>query len=63
VEYGLNEPIGLCRTEHINSHLLSVRINDKKGEEVKDENKRIAFLIDLQTIHVLDLVTGNNSIV
>lgn len=29
VEYGRNETLGGCRTEHMNSHLLSVRINER----------------------------------
>ncbi len=58
MEYGLNEPIGLCRTEHISSHLLSVRINEHKGEEAVKNVKKIAFLIDMQTIHIHDLVTS-----
>jgi intraflagellar transport protein 172 len=35
----------------------SVRLNERKTEE---DVKRIAYLIDLQTIHILDLNTGMN---
>ncbi|KAI8848693.1 hypothetical protein BC829DRAFT_443633 [Chytridium lagenaria] len=57
VEYGVNEILGSCRTEHMNPHLISVRLNERKCEE---DIKRIAYLIDLQTVHVLDLVSGLN---
>lgn len=81
VEYGHNEPLGLCRTEHVSSHLISVRIDEHDdtpvpgaaaaGDSLGDEqpqqvtpdeprrpNKKIAYLIDLQTVHIQDLVTG-----
>ncbi|KAJ3326468.1 hypothetical protein HDU76_012895, partial [Blyttiomyces sp. JEL0837] len=57
IEYGVNEILGSCRTEHMNPHLISVRLNERKAEE---DTKRIAYLIDLQTIHVLDLLSGLN---
>ncbi|KAJ3413121.1 hypothetical protein HDV05_008517 [Chytridiales sp. JEL 0842] len=57
IEYGVNEILGSCRTEHMNPHLISVRLNERKSH---DDVKRIAYLIDLQTIHVLDLTTGQN---
>ncbi|KAJ3290304.1 hypothetical protein HK104_006864 [Borealophlyctis nickersoniae] len=55
VEYGVNEILGSCRTEHMNPHLISVRLNERKTDE---DIKRVAYLIDLQTINILDLVTG-----
>ncbi|KAJ3395502.1 hypothetical protein HDU92_005616 [Lobulomyces angularis] len=55
VEYGVNEILGSCRTEHMNPHSISVRINDRKFQE---NVKKVAYLIDLQTINVLDLITG-----
>ncbi|KAJ3234644.1 hypothetical protein HDU78_005723 [Chytriomyces hyalinus] len=57
IEYGVNEILGSCRTEHMNPHLISVRLNERKSEK---DVKRIAYLIDLQTIHVMDLVSGLN---
>ncbi|KAI8611221.1 hypothetical protein BC830DRAFT_1069003 [Chytriomyces sp. MP71] len=57
VEYGVNEILGSCRTEHMNPHLISVRLNERKSEK---DVKRIAYLVDLQTIHVMDLVSGLN---
>ncbi|KAI9351150.1 hypothetical protein DFJ73DRAFT_789886 [Zopfochytrium polystomum] len=53
IEYGVNEILGSCRTEHMNPHLI------RSGLSLHDI-KRIAYLIDLQTIHVLDLSTGLN---
>lgn len=56
VEYGLNQPIGICRTEHVNSHLISVRVNERLEEQQSNNNnKKIAYLVDLQTIHIMDL--------
>lgn len=66
VEYGRNEILGSCRTEHMNSHYISVRIiNDPVKQPAEDGfvqpdegNKKIAYLIDMQTVRILDLVTG-----
>ena len=77
VEYGRNETLGACRTEHMNPHLISVRINERPparsdddldmyaaggagagAGEGADDNKKIAYLLDVLTIAVLDLVTG-----
>ncbi|CAK4705865.1 hypothetical protein LEN26_010812 [Aphanomyces euteiches] len=57
IEYGQNEILGSVRTEHLNLHLLSVRINERPIESVQpaDDNKKMAFLLDLQTISVKDL--------
>lgn len=55
VEYGLNEILGSCRTEFMNPHLISVRINDRKSAE---DVKKVAYLVDLQTINILDLTSG-----
>ena len=71
VEYGNQTPLGLIRTEHTSAHLLSVRVHQKKPEDVQtDEDgntqamttapptKKIAYLVDLQTINIFDLVNG-----
>jgi len=67
VEYGRNELLGSCRTEYMNPHLISVRINERPPPRTDDDlrfgpstddNKKIAYLLDVQTIRVLDLVTG-----
>lgn len=63
IEYGKNELLGSVRTEHISGHLLSVRINERKGApldpndptSVPPENKKVAYLLDLQTVCVKDM--------
>lgn len=57
VEYGQSDILGSVRTEHMNPHLLSVRLNDRvrRGD---GDIKRIAYLIDLKTIAVMDLTFG-----
>ncbi|KAH9246952.1 hypothetical protein BASA81_015465 [Batrachochytrium salamandrivorans] len=57
IEYGANEVLGSCRTEHMNPHLLSVRLNERCSDQ---DIKRVAYLIDLQTVQILDLITGLN---
>ncbi|KUF97591.1 L-amino-acid oxidase [Phytophthora nicotianae] len=64
IEYGQNELLGSVRTEHLNTHLLSVRINERPPPPMPQdggdssppqENKKIAYLLDLQTICITDL--------
>lgn len=55
IEYGNNEPLGNCRTEHVKPHLISTRLCYSES----DSTKAIAYLLDLQTICVLDLNTGS----
>ena len=55
VEYGKNDILGVCRTEHISPHLISVRLNESAAQY----KRTIAYLIDLQTICILDLNTGD----
>ena len=57
VEYGKNEILGSVRTEFMNPHLISVRINERKQRNV-EESKRLAYLLDLKTIALEDLVFG-----
>jgi intraflagellar transport protein 172 len=54
VEYGRNEVLGSCRTEHVSPHLVSVRLSQSDSAEIK----KVAYLLDLQTIRVTDLVTA-----
>ncbi|KAK6114288.1 hypothetical protein QQG55_55400 [Brugia pahangi] len=56
VEYGNNEIIGWIRTELISTHLISVRITK---QQLKNINiiKRVAYLLDLNTISVVDLIS------
>lgn len=57
VEYGRNEILGSCRTEHMSPHLISVRLSDSKEPSIADV-KKVAYLLDLQTIRITDLITG-----
>ncbi|PRP88103.1 intraflagellar transport protein [Planoprotostelium fungivorum] len=71
VEYGSSDILGICRTEHVSPHLISVRVNEKKKIEPLTEeeqanppspppaDKKIAYLIDTQTVHILDLRTNS----
>merc|ERR1712223_1578756 len=59
VEYGKNEVLGSVRTEFMNPHLISVRINERKVRGLED-NKRLAYLLDLKTIALEDLGLGYN---
>eukprot|EP00397_Hematodinium_sp_SG-2012_P000872 GEMP01000873.1.p1 GENE.GEMP01000873.1~~GEMP01000873.1.p1 ORF type:complete len:1750 (+),score=429.25 GEMP01000873.1:263-5512(+) len=54
VEYGQNEILGCARTEHTSAHLISVRIFTLNDIDVRI----IAHLLDVQTIRVSDLTTG-----
>lgn len=65
VEYGSNEVLGSVRTEFMNPHLISIRINERRptGKRyASDEfdNKKMAYLIDAKTITILDLVNGSS---
>ncbi|XP_053107178.1 intraflagellar transport protein 172 homolog isoform X2 [Hemicordylus capensis] len=55
VEYGSNEILGSVRTEFMNPHLISVRINERR-QRGTEENKRLAYLVDIKTIAAVDLV-------
>lgn len=57
IEYGSTEVLGSVRTEFMNPHLISVRLNERKQRGAGD-NKKMAYLIDLKTIAIIDLVTG-----
>ncbi|NXP39291.1 IF172 protein, partial [Leiothrix lutea] len=59
VEYGSHDILGSVRTEFMNPHLVSVRINERQQRGV-DENKRLAYLVDIKTIATVDLVGGYN---
>ncbi|XP_076011253.1 intraflagellar transport protein 172 homolog [Genypterus blacodes] len=54
VEYNNNEILGSVRTEFMNPHLISVRLNERKQRGAED-NKKLAYLIDLKTIAIVDL--------
>lgn len=59
VEYGRNEILGSCRTEHVSPHQISVRLDNDRGEDA-EEMKKVAYLIDMQTVNIQDLYTGMN---
>ncbi|PIK55820.1 putative intraflagellar transport protein [Apostichopus japonicus] len=59
IEYGNNEILGCVRTEFMNPHLISVRLNERKQRNIVD-NKKMAYLVDLKTIAILDLISGFN---
>lgn len=53
IELGQNDFLCSVRTDFVNPHLMSVRINERKSGV-----KVIAYLFDLKTVCVLDLVTN-----
>lgn len=55
IEYGENNLLASIRTEFANPHLISVRINEHNSKQT--ENKKLAYLLDLKTICILNLVT------
>ncbi len=59
IEYGNNDIMGYCRTEYIHSNLISVRLNYNNilGVGKQQPIKVIAYLIDLNTIYIQDLLT------
>ncbi|XP_043507001.1 intraflagellar transport protein 172 homolog isoform X3 [Frieseomelitta varia] len=57
VEYGNNEALGSVRTEAVNPHVVSVRINERQAPGAPD-NKRLAYLLDPRTVRIMDLITG-----
>ncbi|KAK3767076.1 hypothetical protein RRG08_017951 [Elysia crispata] len=59
IEYGANEVLGCVRTEFMNPHLISVRLNERKQKGVTD-NKKMAYLIDLKTVAIIDILSGLN---
>ncbi|XP_038160069.1 intraflagellar transport protein 172 homolog [Cyprinodon tularosa] len=59
VEYSNNEILGSVRTEFMNPHLISVRLNERKQRGVEN-NKKLAYLIDIKTIAIVDLAEGYN---
>lgn len=57
IEYGVSEVLGCVRTEFTSSHHISIRINERKQLNM-ERNKKIAYLVDLKTISILDLCSG-----
>lgn len=59
VEYGESIILGSVRTEFVNPHMISVRLNERGNSK---GNKRLAFLLDMKTICVVDLITQSTII-
>ncbi|XP_068609645.1 intraflagellar transport protein 172 homolog [Brachionichthys hirsutus] len=57
VEYNNNELLGSVRTEFMNPHLISIRLNERTRKGAED-NKKLAYLIDMKTIAIVDLAGG-----
>lgn len=55
IEYGENSVLCSVRTEFVNPHLISVRLNERHQYM---ENKKLAYLLDLKTICIVDLING-----
>ncbi|XP_066261495.1 intraflagellar transport protein 172 homolog [Euwallacea similis] len=55
IEYGNNEVLCSVRTEFANPHLMSVRLNERNQ---LGDNKKLAYLLDLKTILIMDLILG-----
>ncbi|CAG9768133.1 unnamed protein product [Ceutorhynchus assimilis] len=55
IEYGNNSLLCSVRTEFANPHLMSVRLNERNQQI---DNKKLAYLLDLKTILIMDLVVG-----
>ncbi|KAF7993474.1 hypothetical protein HCN44_010069 [Aphidius gifuensis] len=58
LEYGKNELLGSVRTEAVNPHVVSIRINERQTLENQD-NKRLAYLLDSKTVRITDLSSGS----
>ncbi|KAF5402480.1 Intraflagellar transport protein [Paragonimus heterotremus] len=58
IEYGVNEILGSVRTEFTNPYLISVRVNERHFGD-GELCKKIAYMLDLKTIVVMDLITGD----
>ncbi|XP_031359255.1 intraflagellar transport protein 172 homolog [Photinus pyralis] len=55
IEYGSHEVLCSVRTEFVNPHVISVRLNERQQST---QNKKMAYLLDLKTICVLNLQNG-----
>ncbi|XP_046396687.1 intraflagellar transport protein 172 homolog [Ischnura elegans] len=57
IEYGQNTILASFRMEFMNPHVISIRINERQVAGVH-EYKKLAYLVDLKTICIVDLKTG-----
>lgn len=53
VEYGNNYISGSVRSEFVNPHVISVRLNERGNSK---NNKKLAYLLDMKTIAIIDLM-------
>ncbi|XP_039285389.1 intraflagellar transport protein 172 homolog [Nilaparvata lugens] len=57
-----NDVIEFCfkfyRTEFMNPHLISVRLNERRQLNSPEDNKKLAYLLDMKTISIVDLIYG-----
>ncbi len=71
VEYGMDEILGAIRTSFVNAHVLSLRVNERPpkvdpqdrfntNNSQPPDNKKVAYLLDAQTICIKDLVTPSS---
>ena len=61
IEYGTNEILSYCPTEYINKDLISCRLNYNASQLGGNQTlKIIAYLIDLNTIYIQDIVAQQN---
>ena len=61
MEYGSNEILGYCPTDYIHSNLISCRLNYNTIQLGKNQAlKIIAYLLDLNTIAIQDMVAQQN---
>ena len=61
IEYGSNEILGYCPTDYIHSNLISCRLNYNTIQLGKTQAlKIIAYLLDLNTICIQDMVAQQN---
>ena len=51
MEYGASELLGSVRTEFMNPHLISIRINERKQRDT-EPCKKLAYLVDIHTISI-----------
>lgn len=64
IEYGHDDALASCRTEHIKKGLVSVRIDERQRRDLRDrdrDNKIMAYLLDVHTIRVVDLGTNSTA--
>lgn len=54
VEYGNDKIVGWIRTELVNPHLISVRVNERKRkiQNIQENVSKVAYLLDIHTISI-----------